>query len=205
MIYEVHEVKKRINIKNSNKKTVSMKKNRITAVALSLLVLGACHKESNPSDKTGDGYWTLIEAMDSNGVVYTRTYPFNYTARSSRNGYTVVSGIDTLPTLSHNTTDSLNFWFLKLPSANIRYRIVNFSDTTRLKDDEVGVTLHHATWGTYSSSGFISNANRNLIDSINVTITGGKIKIDIPEIAMYINNAFTLDSLQLLGNVLIEK
>ncbi len=102
----------------------------------------------------------------------------------------------------NNTVDSLNFWFLTMPSSDsVRYRIVQMTDTTKLQAGDIGVTVHMVSRGNFFSSGV---AVDSIPDSLDVLVQNGKIQVNIPQVMMANANHST-DSLLLLGYVLVEK
>ena len=176
-----------------------MKKTIVLSLAAGLVLLLACHKQTDP-DKTGGGYWTIPTNLI--GPDSTFSYPINFTARHSLNNYAVLSGMDAQATSPNSMVDSLNFWFLTMPSSDsVRYRIVQMTDTTKLQAGDIGVTVHMVSRGNFFSSGV---AVDSIPDSLDVLVQNGKIQVNIPEISMANANHST-DSLLLLGYVLVEK
>jgi hypothetical protein len=177
-----------------------MKKTIVFLLAAGLVLLLACHKQADP-DKTGGGYWTIPTNLI--GPDSTYSYPINFTARHSLNNYAVLSGMDAQVTSPNSMVDSLNFWFLTMPSSDsARYRIVEMTDTTKLQAGDIGVTVRMVSRGNFFSSGV---AVDSIPDSLDVLVNSGKIQVNIPQIILANASHNSTDSLLLLGYVLVEK
>jgi len=183
-------------------------KRKIVTIISGFLLLGACHKKDELPVKTGDGYWTIPYVYKNDGTYFTHVYPINYTTRSFRNNYAVLSGMDCLVSPFQKDADSLNFWFVKMPAVSKRYRIANFTTNTRLAETEVGITAHLASPRTdLVSSGFPYGPDWINPDSVTVTVNNGKIRVDIPNLILAAHYYYpdSQDSAVIMGKVLIEK
>jgi hypothetical protein len=179
-----------------------MKRTVMALTAAGLLLLCACHKENKEPTQTRDGYW-IVATRQQNSYADTR-YPIHNTTRTMNNGYAVLSGMDSIP---GRPADSLLLWFRQMPVANGQYKIVRFPDSLNLRANEMGITINMASRDFYTSTGIASNKTWLPPNDAVITVTGGKIKVDIPEMTLFWTNLVTRvwDSTRLSGAVLIEK
>lgn len=160
-------------------------------IASSALLTASCSKKEDPAPATPSTPTT--SGIPTNGwKLGTVTYTSAIVAKSGAN---ILSAMDGIPSGSSPAVNSLNVYFSALPTANGTYSIVKYPSTTSLTATQIGVTAGlYATSTTYSTTGF---------DGINatVTVTGGKIKVVIPEVWVKVTGGGT-DSLKLTGTVL---
>lgn len=114
----------------------------------------------------------------------------------AKTGANIISAMDAVPSGGSPAANSLNVYFSAFPATGGTFSVVQYPSTTPLTATQIGVTAGlFATSTTYTSTG---------TDGINATvsITGGKLKIEIPEIWVKKTGSGATDSLKLTGTVL---
>ncbi len=169
-----------------------------------LLLLAACHKDNNAPAPTGDGYWKLYVHRPAPAFYVDTTYSIRYAARSTKNGYAVLSGMDLPP---GRQADSLQLWFKTLPATSGQYKVVLFPGASGLGDNEMAVSMTMPGGDLYTSTGIGSNETWLPPANAVVSVTGGKIKVDVPSMTFIWTNSVTMgwDSTLFIGGSLIEK
>src|SRR5688572_3086410 len=107
-----------------------------------LLFLFACKKGHDTIKGPGDGYW-ILELKQSN---------ITATERSNNGGYFILSGKESV--FSSNV---LQVYFQTLPTSDGKFKVVPFRENIHLSSNEIGIKLHIANTGTYSSTGIADN------------------------------------------------
>jgi len=116
----------------------------------------------------------------------------------------VLSGMDFS---SGHPTDSLQLWFKQMPASGGQYNIILFPGANGLAENEMGLRINMPSGNVYTSAGVRSNEIPLPPANAIVSVTGGKIKVAIPQMMLVWRNtiAMTQDSSIFFGGVLIEK
>ncbi|MES2702193.1 MAG: hypothetical protein V4649_06115 [Bacteroidota bacterium] len=157
-------------------------KKTILVCAAALALLASCKKSSTsgPSSTIPASGWKL------GSTSYTTAY-------AGRTGANSLSAMDAIPSGSSPNTNTMNAFFATLPTTGGTYRIVAWPATTPLTAGQVGLTTGlYATSTTYRSTG------TDAVDA-TVTVTGGKIKIEVPEV--WVKTTTGTDSAKLTGTI----
>ncbi len=156
-------------------------------IAATGCLFSACTKKSSDSTTV-----TPSTTIPTNGwKLGTTSYSSAFVGRT---GSATLSAFDAIPSGSSPAANTCNVFFSAFPTAGGTYTIVQYPAATALTSTQIGVTAGlFATSKTYYSTG---------IDAITatVTVTGGKIKVEIPSV--WVKNTTGGDSLKLTGTVL---
>ncbi len=166
---------------------------RLIVSVFSVAVLAvSCTKKTNPAPSTP--ITPTTPTIPANGwELGTTSYTSVIVAKAGPN---IISALDGTPSGSSPAVNSLNVYFSAFPATGGTFAIVQYPSTTPLTSTQIGVTAGlYATATTYASTGS---------DAVNatVTITGGKLKIVIPEVWVKKTGSGAMDSLKLTGTVL---
>ena len=164
-----------------------MKKLLLCIAAVSI-VSASCNKTTTPATPTTpttptpttgiptDG-WTL------DGVKYTQAWGAQTGAESLSAGDGAIG-----------SGNSFNFFFKNIPTAGGTYKVVFYAGGAVLAADEVGVSAGLET----AQKTYVSIGNDNV--TATVTMTGGKLKIELPDTKVF-NTKAAGDTVILTGTV----
>jgi hypothetical protein len=154
-------------------------------IASSCLLISSCKKSTTSAP-------TATTTTPANGWKLGAT---SYsTAFAGRTGPASLSAFDAVPSGSSPTANTCNVFFSAFPAADGSFTIVKYPAPAALTATQIGLTAGlYTSSTTYYSTGF---------DGIvaTVTVTGGKIKVVIPEV--WVKNTTGADSLKLTGTVI---
>ena len=162
----------------------------LVMIAALALFIGGCKKMSSDS-ATPASPTTPTATIPSNGwTLGTTTYNTAYAARV---GTTTLTAFDAIPSGSSPATNTCNVFFSAMPATGGTFTIVQYPGPP-LTATQIGITAGlHTTSTTYYSTGHDAIA-------ATVTVTGGKIKVEIPSV--WVKNTTGGDSLKLAGTVI---
>lgn len=167
-----------------------MKKIIVGILSISVMFFASCEKKEDPAPAPPSAPTTPSIPTDG-WVLGTTTYTTVYAGKSGANS---LSAMDGVPSGSSPAVNTCNIFFETYPTADGTYSIVQYPSTSPLSATQVGITAGlHATSTSYASTG---------IDGISatVTVTGGKVKVEIPEVWVKVTGG--TDSLKLSGTII---
>jgi hypothetical protein len=164
-----------------------MKKLFIASFVFSVL-LGSCKKKEDATPAPSSS------SIPSNGwKLGTTTYTSVVVAKSGPNS---ITAMDAMPSGGSPTANTFNVFFSAFPTASGSFSVVQYPSATPLTATQIGVTAAiFASSSTYASTGTDGV-------SATVTVTGGKIKVELPEVWVKKTGASSTDSLKLTGTLL---
>ncbi len=158
--------------------TQNMKRSLLLLFTLALLISGCKKSDVSP---TGDSSWTLGST----------TYKGAFSVRVTNDGSspsTIFNFFDAVPTNSSATLNTINFTFKAVPAESASYELISLSN------ELVGNRVQIAAGGPAGAYAYLGSPVK-----VQVTVTGGKVKIVVPEITMKSNS--TLPDAKLTANV----
>lgn len=107
------------------------------AALIILIIFYACKKNDDLLSHSGEGYWSLD----------TDQYTITKTERTNNSDYFILSGKE-----SASSSNILQLYFKSQPTANSKYKVVQFEENVPLSSNQIGIKVHIPTTGTYSST-----------------------------------------------------
>ena len=164
-----------------------MKHLLLSLTAISLL-FASCKKSSSSSSTT-----TIPSAGWKLGTTsYTSAYVARFGVTGSAGTSVELTALDALPTAS--APNKCTIYFPTYPTTGGTFHVATVGTTISLSATQIGVTAEIGATATYYASTGLDN-----IDA-TVTVSGGKIKVVIPDVWVKIVGG--TDSLKLTGTVL---
>lgn len=171
---------------------------------LFIILLSSCSKQNN---KSPQGYWTIANSR----------YNINYTSRLDSFGYSVLTGSDVNSSSSQQAVNRIYIWFLpQFPTKSGSYEMVNIQYTqTPLLSTQIGISGTLSKDYANRCTGipiFAATGVENVLvwpswtpaAKAEVTITNGKIRVDIPKTTTVYIIPCGIDS-SFLAGVFLEK
>jgi hypothetical protein len=166
-----------------------MKKLLLSIVSAGILV-ASCSKKDDPAPTTPT---TTTPTIPTDGWKLGAT---SYTSVVvARTGPNSISAFDAVPSGSSPTSNTLNVFFSAFPTASGTFAIVQYPSASPLTATQIGVTAAV----TASSSTYASTGTDGI--SATVTVSGGKIKVELPEVWVKKTGSGSTDSLKVTGTV----
>jgi hypothetical protein len=132
--------------------------------------------------------------IPANGwILGTTTYSSVVVGRS---GPDVITAMDAMPAGGAITANTFNVFFSAFPTASGTFTIVQYPSASPLTASQIGVTA-----GLYATSTSYASTGTDGI-SATVTVTGGKLKIEVPEVWVKKTGTGATDSLKITGTIL---
>jgi len=140
-----------------------MKKAFILVITIALFAAG-CKKSD------------VAASVDSSWTLGSTTYKAALSNKGTTSGgtpTTLISFFDAIPVGASPTVNSINFTFLTAPTASDSYELVGLGTALNANRVQLSAGGPGGTYA-YNSTGV----------KVQVTVTGGKVKIVIPEVSM---------------------
>jgi hypothetical protein len=141
-------------------------KKLLTLVAVALLFLGACKKDKT-EEVAASSTWTL------GGTTYKSLITYK-TTTSGGTPMTLINFYDATPSATVKV-NALAMSFVESPSASATYQLVGVGQAKTAKQFEISAGTSAGLAYAYIGPAAVD---------VTITVTGGKVKVTIPEIAM---------------------
>ncbi|RWY52290.1 hypothetical protein [Mucilaginibacter gilvus] len=131
-----------------------------------IILTASCSKSSSDPTPTGDNTWTL------GGTKHTVTFT-NKGLTSGGTPSTLIIFADKIPVGADPAVNTLNLSFKTSPTASGKYTLIGLGSTPTDKQFQL------SAGGNGKAYGYIG------VDTdVDITITGGKVKVTIPEVLL---------------------
>jgi hypothetical protein len=183
----------------ANFKILTFSKMVSLCTAMTIILFTNCSKQNN---NNASGYWTL------GGTREVSRYNINFTSRLDSLGYSVLKGNDNPASSTHPKANSIFIWFSKsFPARNGSYEMVNLGyPPFALSDSQIAITGLLTDGSLFRCD--VSDTSIMDVTSVasmatwpftpsgkaKVTVTNGKISVQIPQTIAVYYNACGLDS-----------